>query len=212
MPPADGFLQGLREVCDKHGALLIFDEVMTGFRVAYGGAQSLYKIRPDLTCLGKVIGGGLPVGAYGGAREIMEKVSPAGPVYQAGTLSGNPLAMTAGIETLDELNRPGVWNRMGANAAALEAGLCEAAQEAGVAVQVLVPPEATGLGVQVTVPPLAGLAVVVIARAAGSTVSVSVALLLPGVVSKVPIGAAIVATLLTLVPLAAVTLAVTVIW
>ncbi len=97
VPPVEGFLQGLRKLCDEHGAILIFDEVMTGFRVAYGGAQSIYKVRPDLTCLGKVIGGGLPVGAYGGKKEIMQKVSPVGPVYQAGTLSGNPLAMTAGI-------------------------------------------------------------------------------------------------------------------
>ncbi len=96
VPPVDEFLPGFRELCDKHGALLILDEVMTGFRVAYGGAQSIYKIKPDLTCLGKVIGGGLPVGAYGGRADIMGQISPDGPVYQAGTLSGNPLAMTAG--------------------------------------------------------------------------------------------------------------------
>ncbi|MEK7845836.1 MAG: glutamate-1-semialdehyde 2,1-aminomutase, partial [Nitrospinota bacterium] len=100
VPPQNGFLQGLIEVTKKYGIVLIFDEVMTGFRVAYGGAQELYNIRGDLTCLGKIIGGGLPVGAYGGKREIMEMIAPAGPVYQAGTLSGNPLAMTAGIETL----------------------------------------------------------------------------------------------------------------
>ncbi len=112
VPPVDGFLQGLRKLCDTHGALLIFDEVMTGFRVAYGGAQSIYKVRPDLTCLGKVIGGGLPVGAYGGPRELMEKISPVGPIYQAGTLSGNPLAMTAGIETLKLLKKPGVYKEL----------------------------------------------------------------------------------------------------
>ena len=101
VPPDPGFLQGLRQVCDQYGIVLIFDEVMTGFRVAYGGAQQLYGIKPDLTCLGKVIGGGLPVGAYGGKAEIMQKIAPIGPIYQAGTLSGNPLAMTAGIETLE---------------------------------------------------------------------------------------------------------------
>ncbi|HEX9136257.1 MAG TPA: glutamate-1-semialdehyde 2,1-aminomutase, partial [Nitrospirota bacterium] len=100
VPPEPRFLEGLRKVCDQYGIILIFDEVMTGFRVAYGGAQQRYKIKPDLTCLGRVIGGGLPVGAFGGRREIMEKVAPIGPIYQAGTLSGNPLAMTAGIETL----------------------------------------------------------------------------------------------------------------
>jgi glutamate-1-semialdehyde 2,1-aminomutase len=109
VPPLPGFLEGLRALTAEHGALLVFDEVMTGFRVHPGGAQALYGITPDLTTLGKVIGGGLPVGAYGGRREIMELVAPAGPVYQAGTLSGNPLAMTAGIETLRELAEPGVW-------------------------------------------------------------------------------------------------------
>jgi len=109
VPPVEGFLHGLRAVTSAHGALLVFDEVMTGFRVHPGGAQALYGVTPDLTTLGKVIGGGLPVGAYGGRREIMELVAPAGPVYQAGTLSGNPLAMTAGIETLRELAEPGVW-------------------------------------------------------------------------------------------------------
>jgi glutamate-1-semialdehyde 2,1-aminomutase len=109
VPPVAGFLAGLRELTTAHEALLVFDEVMTGFRVHPGGAQALYGVTPDLTTLGKVIGGGLPVGAYGGRREIMELVAPAGPVYQAGTLSGNPLAMTAGIETLRALAEPGVW-------------------------------------------------------------------------------------------------------
>ena len=100
VPPVRGFLEELRELCDRHGALLIFDEVMTGFRVAWGGAQALYEIRPDLTCLGKVVGGGLPAAAYGGRRELMREIAPSGPVYQAGTLSGNPLAVAAGLETL----------------------------------------------------------------------------------------------------------------
>ena len=103
VPPERGFLEGLRKICDEKGTLLIFDEVISGFRAAYGGAQELYKIKADMTCLGKIIGGGLPVGAYGGKKAIMEKVSPLGGVYQAGTLSGNPLAMTAGIETLRAL-------------------------------------------------------------------------------------------------------------
>jgi glutamate-1-semialdehyde 2,1-aminomutase len=132
VPPAPGFLEGLRKVCDQYGIVLILDEVMTGFRVAYGGAQQLYKIRPDLTTLGKVIGGGLPVGAYGGKREIMEKIAPLGPIYQAGTLSGNPLAMTAGIETLKILSRPGVYKKLERLSADLEKGLREAAKEAGV--------------------------------------------------------------------------------
>jgi glutamate-1-semialdehyde 2,1-aminomutase len=134
VPPEPGFLEGLRRVCDQYGILLIFDEVMTGFRVAYGGAQQLYKIKPDLTTLGKVIGGGLPVGAFGGRREIMEKVAPVGPIYQAGTLSGNPLAMTAGIETLKLLAKPGVYKALEKSSAQLEQGLREAAREAGVAV------------------------------------------------------------------------------
>ena len=121
--PQPGFLEGLRELTSAHGALLVFDEVMTGFRVHPGGAQALYGIAPDLTTLGKVIGGGLPVGAYGGRRELMELVAPAGPVYQAGTLSGNPLAMTAGIETLRALAEPGVWDELERVAARLEAGL-----------------------------------------------------------------------------------------
>ena len=103
VPPADGFLRSLRELCDRHGALLVFDEVISGFRAGAGGAQAWAKVRPDLTCLGKIIGGGLPVGAYGGRADLMDLVAPAGPVYQAGTLSGNPLAMTAGIWCLDHL-------------------------------------------------------------------------------------------------------------
>ena len=123
VPPVDGFLEGLRELTAARGALLVFDEVMTGFRVHPGGAQARYGVTPDLTTLGKVIGGGLPVGAYGGRREIMELVAPAGPVYQAGTLSGNPLAMTAGIETLRVLAEPGVWDGIEHAAARLLSGL-----------------------------------------------------------------------------------------
>jgi len=114
VPPAPGFLQTLRAECDRVGALLIFDEVMTGFRVALGGAQALYGIRPDLTTLGKIIGGGMPVGAFGGRREIMEQLSPLGPVYQAGTLSGNPVAMTAGLVTLELIAVPGFHERLNA--------------------------------------------------------------------------------------------------
>ena len=123
VPPVDGFLAGLRELTATHGALLVFDEVMTGFRVHPGGAQALYGVTPDLTTLGKVIGGGLPVGAYGGRQEIMELVAPAGPVYQAGTLSGNPLAMTAGIETLRVLAEPAVWDGIEHAAARLLSGI-----------------------------------------------------------------------------------------
>jgi glutamate-1-semialdehyde 2,1-aminomutase len=123
VPPAPGFLEGLRALASAYGALLVFDEVMTGFRVHPGGAQALYGVTPDLTTLGKVIGGGLPVGAYGGRREIMELVAPAGPVYQAGTLSGNPLAMTAGIETLRVLAEPDVWAGIDRAAERLVAGL-----------------------------------------------------------------------------------------
>jgi glutamate-1-semialdehyde 2,1-aminomutase len=123
VPPVPGFLEGLRTLTSEHGALLVFDEVMTGFRVHPGGAQALYGVAPDLTTLGKVIGGGLPVGAYGGGREIMELVAPAGLVYQAGTLSGNPLAMTAGIETLRVLAEPGVWEGIDGTAERLVAGL-----------------------------------------------------------------------------------------
>jgi len=132
VPPAAGFLQGLRALCDAHGALLIFDEVITGFRVAYGGAQALYGVRPDLTCLGKIIGGGLPVGAYGGMRAIMERVAPLGGVYQAGTLSGNPLAVAAGIATLRTLEKPGVYSRLEESGASLELGLAGGAKSAGV--------------------------------------------------------------------------------
>ncbi|HEX9631582.1 MAG TPA: glutamate-1-semialdehyde 2,1-aminomutase [Gemmatimonadales bacterium] len=129
VPPADGFLDGLRAVTHAHGTLLIFDEVMTGFRVHPGGAQALTGVVPDLTTLGKVIGGGLPVGAYGGRRDIMELIAPAGPVYQAGTLSGNPLAMRAGLVTLDALARPGVWDGIAARAATV-GGLIENAARA----------------------------------------------------------------------------------
>ncbi|HVN55414.1 MAG TPA: glutamate-1-semialdehyde 2,1-aminomutase [Anaerolineaceae bacterium] len=132
VPPQPGFLEGLRRLTADSGALLIFDEVMTGFRVHPGGAQALYGIQPDLTTLGKVIGGGLPVGAYAGRREIMELVAPAGPMYQAGTLSGNPLSMAAGAATLRELGKPGTWEALERRAARLEAGLCAAAQEARV--------------------------------------------------------------------------------
>ena len=130
VPPAPGFLAGLRNLTAARGALLIFDEVMTGFRAHPGGAQALYNLKPDLTTLGKVIGGGLPVGAYGGRRDVMQMVAPAGPMYQAGTLSGNPLAMTAGIETLRELQKPGVWEAIEHHAAKLVAGLSAAAAEA----------------------------------------------------------------------------------
>ncbi len=127
VPPQPGFLDSLRRLTNEYGALLIFDEVITGFRVAYGGAQTVYGITPDLTCLGKIIGGGLPVGAYGGKREIMEMMAPVGPVYQAGTLSGNPLAMTAGIETLKALSQPGVYERLEEATSLLEEGIARAA-------------------------------------------------------------------------------------
>jgi len=132
VPPQTGFLKGLRDLARQHGALLIFDEVMTGFRAHPGGAQTLYGIQPDLTTLGKVIGGGLPVGAYGGKREIMAMVAPAGPMYQAGTLSGNPLAMTAGIATLNLLQQPGIWDQLDATAEKLTAGIGAAAKAANV--------------------------------------------------------------------------------
>ena len=136
VPPAEGFLQGLREVADRFGLLLIFDEVMTGFRVARGGAAERYGVRPDLVTLGKVIGGGLPVGAYGGRRDLMQQVSPVGPVYQAGTLSGNPLAMAAGIATLDVLAGPGAYAALERASARLEAGLADAVAQAGAAARV----------------------------------------------------------------------------
>ena len=135
VPPVDGFLQGLRDVTIRAGALLIFDEVMTGFRVHLNGAQALYNIVPDLTTLGKVIGGGLPVGAYGGKREIMELVAPVGPMYQAGTLSGNPLAMSAGIATLDLLKTPGTWEKLEKASADLMSGIDAAAKSAGIPIQ-----------------------------------------------------------------------------
>jgi len=134
VPPVDGFLETLREVTEKKGSLLIFDEVMTGFRVAYGGAQSLYGISPDVTCLGKIIGGGLPVGAYGGRREVMEHIAPQGPVYQAGTLSGNPLAMAAGIATLTQLKVPDFYDNLDKKADRLAAGLVKAAGNAEISV------------------------------------------------------------------------------
>jgi glutamate-1-semialdehyde 2,1-aminomutase len=134
--PVQGYLAGLRELCDQHGTLLLFDEVMTGFRVAWGGAQALYQVRADLTCLGKVIGGGLPVGAYGGAKKIMHMVSPAGPVYQAGTLSGNPLAMSAGVATLEILQQPDVYRMLESRGDALARGLIEAAAAADVPIAV----------------------------------------------------------------------------
>jgi glutamate-1-semialdehyde 2,1-aminomutase len=133
VPPRPGFLQTLRELCTRHGALLVFDEVMTGFRVASGGAQSLYAVEPDLTTLGKIIGGGMPVGAYGGRRELMQQVAPAGPIYQAGTLSGNPVAMAAGLAMLDLLRRPGFHEELALKTQALTDGLAAAAREAGVA-------------------------------------------------------------------------------
>ncbi len=132
VPPAPGFLQGLARIAAQHQALLIFDEVITGFRLCYGGAQTLYGIRPDLTCLGKIIGGGLPVGAFGGRREIMAQLAPEGPVYQAGTLSGNPLSVAAGIATLRALRQPRVYERLEELSAALEEGLRQALVKAGV--------------------------------------------------------------------------------
>ena len=132
VPPRPGFLHTLRELCTRDGALLIFDEVMTGFRVAAGGAQSLYAIEPDLTMLGKIIGGGMPVGAYGGRRDLMEQIAPVGPIYQAGTLSGNPVAMAAGLAMLDLVREPGFHERLSLKTRMLTEGLIAAAQEAGV--------------------------------------------------------------------------------
>ena len=133
--PVDGFLRGLRAICDRHGMLLVFDEVISGFRAAAGGAQQVFRVRPDLTCLGKIIGGGLPVGAYGGRADVMELVAPAGPVYQAGTLSGNPLAMTAGLWSLTELS-PALYRHLAKLGAKLAAGFADAARAAGVPMQV----------------------------------------------------------------------------
>ena len=133
IPPVPGFLEALREECTRHGAVLIFDEVMTGFRVALGGAQALYGIRPDLTTLGKIVGGGMPVGAFGGRREIMQDIAPLGPVYQAGTLSGNPVAMAAGLATLDGVATPGFHARLARSTKRLIDGVREAANAAGVA-------------------------------------------------------------------------------
>lgn len=135
VPPESGFLEGLRELCDRAGTLLIFDEVISGFRVSPGGAQALLGVRPDLTCLGKIIGGGLPVGAYGGRADLMEHVAPTGPVYQAGTLSGNPLAMTAGLWSLNRLSDR-LYRQLARLGARLAAGLADAAREADIAVQV----------------------------------------------------------------------------
>ena len=132
IPPRDGFLQDLRELCTRHGAVLIFDEVMTGFRVALGGAQALYGITPDLSTFGKIIGGGMPVGAYGGRRDIMEKVAPSGPIYQAGTLSGNPIAMAAGLAMLELIQAPGFYADLDRKATLLVDGLRACAIEAGV--------------------------------------------------------------------------------
>lgn len=140
VPPQPGFLDGLRQIARRNEALLILDEVMTGFRVAYGGAQGMYGIAADLTCLGKVIGGGLPVAAYGGSAEIMQHVAPAGSMYQAGTLSGNPLAMAAGIATLRQLQTPGTYERLSKTSKALASGIERAARDAGVALR------ATSLG------------------------------------------------------------------
>ncbi|NTV50092.1 MAG: glutamate-1-semialdehyde 2,1-aminomutase [Geobacteraceae bacterium] len=131
VPPREGFLEGLREVCSNEGIILIFDEVMSGFRVSYGGAQELYGVTPDMTTLGKIIGGGLPVGAFGGKREIMEKLSPSGGVYQAGTLSGNPLAMSAGIATLNILKQPGFYKVLEEKSRAVADGITRAAANAG---------------------------------------------------------------------------------
>lgn len=132
IPPLPGFLRGLRRVCDEYGAILIFDEVMTGFRVARGGAQRLYGVRPDLTTLGKVLGGGLPAAGYGGRRDLMQRVAPVGDVYQAGTLSGNPLAVAAGLETLRRLEQPGAYEQLSARTAELVAGFEAAAEDCGI--------------------------------------------------------------------------------
>ena len=135
VPPQKGFLNALRQMCDRHGSILIFDEVMTGFRVAYGGAQALYGVYPDLTCFGKIIGGGLPVGAYGGKHDLMSQVAPQGSVYQAGTLSGNPVAMAAGIATLEQIQKDGFYEALDQKAERLLSGLVKAAQKAAIPVQ-----------------------------------------------------------------------------
>jgi glutamate-1-semialdehyde 2,1-aminomutase len=135
VPPAPGFLEGLRELCDTHGSILIFDEVMTGFRVSLGGAQEYYSVTPDLTTLGKVIGGGLPVGAFGGKAEIMDQIAPDGPVYQAGTLSGNPVAMSAGLAVLENIQANGFHQHLADTARALVTGICDKAEQAGVSVR-----------------------------------------------------------------------------
>jgi glutamate-1-semialdehyde 2,1-aminomutase len=134
--PAPGFLEGLREITSRHGALLIFDEVITGFRVAYGGAQERYGVRPDLTCLGKIVGGGLPIAAYGGRREVMTRIAPLGAVYQAGTLSGNPLAVAAGLATLEAVRAPGVYATLERLGARMEQGLRVASEKSGVALTI----------------------------------------------------------------------------
>jgi glutamate-1-semialdehyde 2,1-aminomutase len=132
VPPAPGYLQGVRSLTEKYGTLLIFDEVMTGFRVARGGAQERYEIHPDITTLGKIIGGGLPVGAYGGSKDLMRNIAPEGPIYQAGTLSGNPLSMTAGLVTLRRLRNPEIYAQLERTAAKLTEGLASAAGEVGI--------------------------------------------------------------------------------
>ncbi|WP_404400259.1 glutamate-1-semialdehyde 2,1-aminomutase [Idiomarina seosinensis] len=132
IPPVPGFLEGLRDICDEHGALLIFDEVMSGFRAAPGGAQERYKVNPDLTTLGKVIGGGMPVGAFGGKKEVMDYIAPTGPVYQAGTLSGNPVAMSAGLAALTQLTTPGLYEQLYARVDQLLDGMQALADEAGI--------------------------------------------------------------------------------
>ena len=136
IPPTKNFLQRLRKLTREHGVLLIFDEVITGFRLAYGGAQKILKMRPDITCLGKIIGGGLPVGAYGGRREVMKWIAPEGPVYQAGTLSGNPLAVAAGIATLKELKKKGTYEKLSRMTESLVNGLRMAADDAGIPIQI----------------------------------------------------------------------------
>ncbi len=136
IPPVAGFLEGLREICNKYGALLIFDEVMTGFRVSRGGAQEKYKIKPDLTCLGKVIGGGMPVGAFGGKTEIMRHISPDGPVYQAGTLSGNPVAMAAGLASLGEIEKDGLYEQLSRSTKNLAEGIKKVANKHGIPMSV----------------------------------------------------------------------------